>query len=69
MTAWDSWIGNRHIVSATLDPAQANRMAATLDREPTFIAGDDLAPGFHWLYFHDILPHHGWGTTVTQRSV
>lgn len=31
-------------------------MAATLDRDPTFIAGDDLAPGFHWPYFHDVLP-------------
>ena len=38
-----------------LDPEQANRMAVTLDREPTFTAGDPLPPAWQWLYFHDIV--------------
>lgn len=56
MTSWESWIGTHRTTSATLDPAQANRMAATLDREPTFGHGDQLPPGWHWLYFHDTVP-------------
>jgi 3-methylfumaryl-CoA hydratase len=55
MTAWEAWIGRTSTSSAWLDPVQANRMAATLDREPGFVAGDPLPPAWHWLYFHDIV--------------
>ncbi len=56
MADWGSWIGRTSASAAWLDPAQANRMAATLDRAPEFRAGDPLPPAWHWLYFHDIVP-------------
>jgi 3-methylfumaryl-CoA hydratase len=31
-------------------------MAVTLDREPSFTLGNELPPGWHWLYFHEIVP-------------
>ena len=55
MNDWESWIGRESTSVETLDPAQANRMAVTLDREPTFKAGDPLPPAWHWLYFHDVV--------------
>jgi 3-methylfumaryl-CoA hydratase len=56
MTEWKSWIGRQDTSDDVLDPQQANRMAVTLDREPTFGAGDPLPPAWQWLYFHDIVP-------------
>jgi 3-methylfumaryl-CoA hydratase len=56
MTGWESWIGRQDTSDDVLDPRQANRMAATLDREPTFQIGDPLPPAWQWLYFHDIVP-------------
>jgi 3-methylfumaryl-CoA hydratase len=55
MNAWEPWIGRVTTTSAWLDPGQANRMSATLDRDPRFTAGDALPPAWHWLYFHDIV--------------
>jgi 3-methylfumaryl-CoA hydratase len=55
MTGWEEWIGRTTSASAWLDPEQANRMAVTLDREPSFLAGDALPPAWLWLYFHDIV--------------
>ena len=55
MNEWDSWVGRETVTEAVLDPAQANRLAVTLDREPSFRAGDDLPPAWHWLYFHDLV--------------
>ena len=55
MRTWRDWIGITHSTSAVLDPTQANRMAVTLDREPTFSDGDELPPGWHWLFFHDVV--------------
>ena len=54
-TAWQSWIGRTTTATGWLDPEQANRMAVTLDREPTFTAGDPLPPAWQWLYFNDIV--------------
>jgi 3-methylfumaryl-CoA hydratase len=51
---WQSWVGRATMSQAWLDPAQANRMALTLDREPGYRAGDELPPAWHWLYFHDL---------------
>jgi 3-methylfumaryl-CoA hydratase len=56
VSEWQSWIGHRTTAEEVLDPQQANRMAATLDREPTFRADDPLPPAWQWLYFHDVVP-------------
>jgi 3-methylfumaryl-CoA hydratase len=55
MSDWESWVGRTSTTRAILDPGQANRMAATLDRAPTYADGDLLPPAWHWLYFHDIV--------------
>lgn len=62
MNEWDHWIGVPRTSETVLDPAQANRMAVTLDRDPNFAAGDELPPGWHWLYFHDIVPSSRLGS-------
>jgi len=56
MADWEEWVGRTTRSEAFLDPAQANRMAVTLDRQPEFVAGDALPPAWHWLYFHDLVP-------------
>ncbi|MEP6666535.1 MAG: MaoC family dehydratase N-terminal domain-containing protein, partial [Nocardioidaceae bacterium] len=56
MSSWQDWIGRTYTTSAVLDPVHANRMAVTLDRQPKFADGDVLPPGWHWLYFHDLVP-------------
>ena len=56
MSNWQDWVGTSVSSTAWLDPQQANRMAVTLDREPSFNAGDHLPAAWHWLYFHDIVP-------------
>lgn len=69
---WSAWIGRRTETSAVLSPLQATRMAATLGRTTTFAEGDVLPPGWHWLYFNDIVPagllggdgHPALGTTM-----
>lgn len=50
----EQWLGRSSSTTALLDGTQANRMAVTLDREPTFQPGDALPPLWHWLYFHDL---------------
>ncbi len=55
MDDWAAWVGRSTRRSEILDPAQANRMNVTLDREPTFADGDELPPAWHWLYFHEIV--------------
>lgn len=52
---WTAWTGRSTTSRAHLHPDQANRMAVTLDRPPTFTAGQELPPAWHWLYFHDIV--------------
>lgn len=52
---WSAWVGGRTSAKVLLDVAQANRMAVTLDRDPTFGSGDPLPPAWHWLYFHDFV--------------
>ena len=56
MADWESWVGRETRTNAYLDPAQANRMAATLGREPNFTEGDALPLAWHWLFFHDVVP-------------
>lgn len=50
---WARWVGRTTTVTDTLDPAQARKMQATLDREPAIAVGEELPPAWHWLYFHD----------------
>jgi 3-methylfumaryl-CoA hydratase len=50
-----------------LDPRQANHLAVTLDREPSFVVGDALPPAWHWLYFHDLVPASGLGADGHAR--
>lgn len=52
---WESWVGRRTSSTEWLDPRQADRMAATLDRPAGFVAGDPLPPAWQWLYFHDVV--------------
>ena len=47
------WVGNKAVVETVISVETANLMAATLDREPGFEAGDPLPPAWHWLYFHE----------------
>jgi 3-methylfumaryl-CoA hydratase len=54
-TGWESWTGRTTASTAHLDPDQANRMAVTLDRSPDFGTGVLLPPGWHWLYFPDLV--------------
>ena len=53
MNQWQDWIGRTSSSEAYLDPAQANAMLVTLDREPSLCAGDILPPAWHWLYVHE----------------
>ncbi|MCU1400909.1 MAG: MaoC like protein [Acidimicrobiales bacterium] len=55
MNAWEAWIGTSHTTTAYLDPARADEMAVTLDREPIFAMGDELPAAWHWLYFHNVV--------------
>lgn len=55
MSAWESWVGRTSTTVSWLDPMQANRMAVTLDREPSFVEGDALPLAWQWLYFHDLV--------------
>ncbi len=54
MSEFEQWLGRSTTTTAQLEVSQANRMAVTLDRDPTFQAGDRLPPLWHWLYFHDL---------------
>ena len=69
MADWQAWIGRTSASQAWFDPAQANRMAATLDRAPGFRAGDPLPPGWHWLFFHDVVPAAQLGPGLTSSTV
>ena len=55
MSDWQNWLGKSSTSDSYLNVEQANRMAATLDRDPAFQTGDELPPAWHWLYFHDIV--------------
>jgi 3-methylfumaryl-CoA hydratase len=55
MNDWENWVGRSVTTETQLHVAQANHMAVTLDREPTFQPGDLLPPAWHWLYFHDLV--------------
>jgi len=47
-----TWIGRTESVVEVIGPGPARRLQATLDRNPTFVAGDALPPFWHYLYFN-----------------
>src|SRR3954464_3945847 len=55
MSDWQDWLGKSSTSEAQLHAEQANHMAVTLDRDPSFQTGDALPPAWHWLYFHDLV--------------
>ncbi|MCW5774351.1 MAG: protein dehydratase, partial [Rhodospirillaceae bacterium] len=57
-----AWIGRKQVAHDIVTAAAAARMAATLDRdEPVPAAGDDLPPGWHWIYCLDTVPLRATG--------
>ena len=49
----ERWVGNEVVTKAVISAETANLMAAALDRKTIFNTGDQLPPGWHWLYFHE----------------
>ncbi|MFM7346348.1 MAG: MaoC family dehydratase N-terminal domain-containing protein [Tagaea sp.] len=60
MTDYSAWIGRTETREERVDPAQALKMAATLDR-PAPRAGDPLPPGWHWMFFNAAEPRAALG--------
>ena len=61
-TALESWIGRSEQVADQATQAQAQALAATLDREgPGLEPGDPLPPLWHWIYFTPKAPAHQIG--------
>jgi 3-methylfumaryl-CoA hydratase len=57
-----SWIGRSRSMTDVILPAQAVKLAATLDcAPPPLTTGDPLPPGWHWCYFHEVTPLSGIG--------
>ena len=61
LTHLNQWLGKEQAVEAVISVETANLMNATLNREPTFKAGDELPPAWHWLYFHEAVLGNGLG--------
>jgi 3-methylfumaryl-CoA hydratase len=56
------WIGRTQIVRDVMTPSPLVRLAATLDRDdPAPHLGDEIPPGWHWLYFLEAVPPHATG--------
>ena len=53
MGNWESWLEKQTSIESFIDPAQVQKLEATLDRAPSLSAGDYLPPAWHWLYFHE----------------
>lgn len=53
MGNWEAWLEKQTSVEAFIDPAQVQKLEATLDRTPSLASGDNLPPAWHWLYFHE----------------
>lgn len=52
----EAWIGRSETQSDILRAEPARFMQATIGREPTLQAGDELPPLWHWLYFLQAKP-------------
>ena len=52
----ETWIGREHHLREAIDIAAMNRLAMTLGLEPTLIAGDPIAPLWHFATFIEAVP-------------
>ncbi|MCB0180867.1 MAG: MaoC family dehydratase N-terminal domain-containing protein [Anaerolineae bacterium] len=50
------WIGTTEETTDVITLPPVARMAATLDKPPTYQDGDELPPAWHWLYFLPTTP-------------
>ena len=51
------WVGREHEDHDRITARPADILNATFDREaPRLAEGDAIAPGWHWLYFHEVVP-------------
>jgi 3-methylfumaryl-CoA hydratase len=57
-----TWIGRTQSTTDTISASTAERMAATLDSPHRVAEGDELPPGWHWLYFLPTTPQHAIDT-------
>jgi 3-methylfumaryl-CoA hydratase len=48
---YSAWVGRAQTQENIVSAAQANALAATLDRDERFRDGDALPPGWHWSFF------------------
>ena len=56
-----SWVGKETVAEEIISPIPARLMAATLNKDTKFKAGDPLLPAWHWLYFHEPVKTSGLG--------
>ena len=60
MTSMDDladWIGNTETAECDVTAAPADILAATFDRDDALLQpGDPIPPGWHWYYFHEVVP-------------
>lgn len=49
-----AWVGRHESAGDTLAPFPAAALAATLDRDETYSAGQPLPPLWHWLYLQEL---------------
>jgi 3-methylfumaryl-CoA hydratase len=60
VSGYEDWIGRTKTRVERVDPTQALKMAATLDR-PAPKEGDPLPPGWHWMLFNAAEPASALG--------
>ncbi len=60
MTSMDDladWIGNTETAECDVTAEPADILAATFDRDDALLQpGDPIPPGWHWYYFHEVVP-------------
>ncbi|GGF51358.1 acyl-CoA dehydrogenase [Azorhizobium oxalatiphilum] len=59
--SWQDWVGRQETVSELLAAEKVAALAATLDVAMAPVPGDELPPGWHWLFFNPFVPRSGLG--------
>ncbi len=63
------WLGRERVAHERIAAGPAARLAATLNRTDTeFAEGAALPPLWHWLYFHEAIPHAQLGADGHARK-